>query len=382
MHSLNYICTISIVVLFSLLSSCKHDDHAAQHENAAKEVVADDHNHSDEIILSHSMAERFGVKTAKLTPGMFNEVIKVSGQIVPAPDDQVVISAQSSGIVTFAHGITPGCRVNSGATIATLSSKGFSGGDTNEATAIALNAAKKELDRITPLYKEGIVSQKDYNAAEQAYEQARASHSGSKSGSVATAPVSGSITQLLVQQGEYVTAGQPIAVISRNSRLTLRADLPEKYYSLMPQINAANFRTTYNDTIVSLAKLNGKLISSSSANSVSQPGYVPVYFSFDNDGSVIPGAYAEVYLLGQSRDNVLTIPLDALTEHQGKYFVYTRLDEEGYQKHLVTVGSNDGQEVEILSGLHPGDDVVVAGAIAVKLAETSNVVPEGHSHNH
>ena len=150
----------------------------------------------------------------------------------------------------------------------------------------------------------------------------------------------------------------------------------------MPQINDANFRTTYNDSIVSLAKLNGKLISSSSVNSVSQPGYVPVYFSFDNDGSVIPGAYAEVYLLGQSRDNVLTIPLDALTEHQGKYFVYTRLDEEGYQKHLVTIGANDGQEVEILSGLHPGDDVVVAGAIAVKLAETSNVVPEGHSHNH
>ncbi len=79
MHSLNYICTISIVVSFFLLSSCKHDDHAAQHENAAKEVVEDDHNHSDEIILSHSTAERFGVKTAKLTSGMFNEVIKVSG---------------------------------------------------------------------------------------------------------------------------------------------------------------------------------------------------------------------------------------------------------------------------------------------------------------
>jgi len=108
MHSLNYICTISIVVSFFLLSSCKHDDHAAQHENAAKEVVEDDHNHSDEIILSHSTAERFGVKTAKLTSGMFNEVIKVSGQIVPAPDDQVVISARSSGIVTLAHGITPG----------------------------------------------------------------------------------------------------------------------------------------------------------------------------------------------------------------------------------------------------------------------------------
>ncbi len=76
-------------------------------KNAAKEVVEDDHNHSDEIILSHSTAERFGVKTAKLTSGMFNEVIKVSGQIVPAPDDQVVISARSSGIVTLAHGITP-----------------------------------------------------------------------------------------------------------------------------------------------------------------------------------------------------------------------------------------------------------------------------------
>jgi len=38
--------------------------------------------------------------------------------------------------------------------------------------------------------------------------------------------------------------------------------------------------------------------------------------------------------------------------------------------------------MEILSGLHEGDKVVVGGVSFVRLAEQSTVVPEGHSHNH
>ena len=61
-------------------------------------------------------------------------------------------------------------------------------------------------------------------------------------------------------------------------------------------------------------------------------------------------------------------------------FVYLRLDEEGYKKQEVILGQNNGERVQILSGLKKGDEVVVKGVYQVKLAATSSVMPEGHSH--
>ena len=105
-------------------------------------------------------------------------------------------------------------------------------------------------------------------------------------------------------------------------------------------------------------------------------------FELDNKGEIVPGAYVEVFLQTSSVDDALVVPVSALTEEQGLYFVYLRLDEEGYKKQEVTIGDNNGENVRILSGLHEGDQVVTRGVYQVKLAANSSVIPEGHSHNH
>ena len=46
----------------------------------------------------------------------------------------------------------------------------------------------------------------------------------------------------------------------------------------------------------------------------------------------------------------------------------------------VTTGGRNGVDVEILSGLEGGEDVVVKGAYQVRLSSAS-VIP-GHTHNH
>lgn len=337
---------------------------------------------SDEIVLKPSDAKRFGVYSKMVKPQPFNEVLKVSGQIVSAPNDQSVVSASSSGIVSYTSGIVEGKKVSTGTAVASISAKGMVGGDANEAALIAYEAAKRELDRITPLHEEGIVSTKDYNAAKQTYEQAKAAYSGNSTGSTATASTTGVVTRLIVKQGEYVEAGQPIAVISGNTRLTLRADLPERYYNFLPTITTANFRASYSDEIISLDDVNGKLVSSSAVAASDQPGYIPVYFTFDNNGMAVPGAFVEVYLIGSTRQGAIVLPIDAVTEQQGKHYVYVKLDDECYEKRMVTLGHSNGKEVEILSGLTRKDEVVSHGAVIVKLAEASGVVPEGHSHNH
>ncbi|MDE6503535.1 MAG: efflux transporter periplasmic adaptor subunit, partial [Muribaculaceae bacterium] len=61
--------------------------------------------------------------------------------------------------------------------------------------------------------------------------------------------------------------------------------------------------------------------------------------------------------------------------------VYIRLDEDCYEKSPVARGGSDGQRVEILSGITPGEHVVTDGMAYVRLAENVGAVP-GHSHTH
>lgn len=108
---------------------------------------------------------------------------------------------------------------------------------------------------------------------------------------------------------------------------------------------------------------------------------MPVTFEFDNKGEVIPGSFVEVFLLSSPMENVISLPRTALTEEQGSYFVYLQLDEEGYKKQEVTVGADNGKNVQILSGVKAGDRVVTEGAYQVRLASASNAIP-AHSHEH
>lgn len=374
-------------ILFSvfLISGCgDHSNHGegedAGHQHGAAAESASRKDHDGHIVVEPAIAKKFGVEVAKIQPGSFNEVVKVAGRIMPSASDMSVVSSPTSGIVRFAPGISDGAKVSAGSLIATVSSKGITGGDPNQNTRVSLEAAKRELDRLTPLHAEGIVTTKEYNAAKQRYDELKSSYSLPAASGRAISSSSGVITRLAVRQGEYVEAGSPIAVLSGSSRLTLKADLPEKYYDFLPVIASARFRPSYSGEVVDLSEIGGRLVSSSS--SAASGGYIPVYFSFENNGKAIPGSYAEVYLIGSSRSDALTVPLTAVTEQQGSYFVYVKCGDHEYEKVQVELGRDDGRNVEILSGLKPGEDVVTKGAVTVRLAETSGNVPEGHSHNH
>ena len=195
-----------------------------------------------------------------------------------------------------------------------------------------------------------------------------------------TAPIAGYVKSILVKEGDYVTIGQPLVSVTQNRRLFLRAEVSEKYYPYLRTINSANFRTPYNNKVYELGALNGRLLSfgkTAGDNSF----YVPVTFEFDNKGDIIAGSFVEVYLLSSQLENVLSLPRTALIEEQGIYFVYLQLDEEGYKKQEVTLGADNGKNVQILTGIKPGDRVVTEGAYQVRLASASNAIP-AHSHEH
>ena len=284
-----------------------HEGHNHEHEGHDHEQEGHEgHNHAaegaengtDEITFSPSKAKQFGVVATKVQSGNFHESIKVSGQVIGAQGDEYTVAAPSAGMVKFRSSTALGSNVGAGATLASISAKNMVGGDSNEQAQIVLNNAKRELERLKPLYAEKIVTAREYNAAVEAYERARAAcTSKSGAGNSATTAIGGTITEIYVSDGQYVEAGAPIAKVSKNARLVLRADLPSSYSRLVSNIHTANFRTSNSDEMLSIEALKGRRISSNSATTT-QPGYIPVCFEFNNDGSVVSGSFAEVYLIG------------------------------------------------------------------------------------
>ena len=370
-----------------------HDAHAGHNHQADAHAGHDhghDHGHAhgtnpDEIILAPEKAKSAGVMSEEIQPKAFRQVIKTSGEVLTAQGSESMVVANVAGVVSFQRALTEGMQVGKGNTLLTISASQLQDGDPAQRARIAYETAKSEYERAERLVKNQIVSQKEYMAIKEKYENARLSYEAlaknqTKSGVAVTAPMGGYIKNLLVKEGDYVAVGQPLATVTQSNRLFLRADVSERYYKYLNGIASANFQTPYDNQVYQLEALNGKLLSvGKSAGSSSY--YVPVTFSFDNKGDIIPGSFVEVYLLSQQQENSLVLPTEAITEEQGLYFVYIQKCEESYKKQEVKLGASNGKEVQILSGVTPGDKVVVKGAFHVKLASAGNALP-AHSHEH
>jgi efflux transporter, RND family, MFP subunit len=374
-------------------------EHEEGHSHEHEEEEGHDHEHEHdhereaggahavgEIIFKKALAEAVGLKTVKVEPGTFTDVIKTSGRVMAAQGEETTIVATVPGVVTFGNlSFVDGTAVKKGQAILSLASSGLSDGNVASRAKYAYETAKKEYERMQSLVGDKIVSAKDFEQARLNYENAKIAWEAvegkqTANGVSVVSPMNGYLKNLQVKEGDYVSVGQPLATISQNSRLVLRAEVSEKYYNVLPAVQSANFSTPYDNAVYRLADLRGRLISygkSSDANSF----YVPVTFEFDNKGAIIPGSFVEIYLLTAPMKDVMSVPVSALIEEQGVYSVYVRLDEEGYLKHPVTLGANNGSEVQILSGIHPGDEVVTEGAYQIKLASASNAIP-AHTHNH
>ncbi|MCI7293627.1 MAG: efflux RND transporter periplasmic adaptor subunit [Butyricimonas virosa] len=369
----------------------EHEGHDHEHETAEEHAghshESGEAKHSDEIIFPKAQAAKTTFEVREIQSASFNQVVKTTGQVLAAPGDEAVIVATSNGIVSFSSNkLTEGTKVQKGQSLFQISSKDIAEGDYYTKVKATYEAAKASYDRAEALVKDKIISQKEFESTKLEFENAKTAYDAVSNNKTAkgvsvNAPLNGHMKNILVKEGEYITVGQPLATVSQNQRLVLRAEVSQRYYNAMQSVKSANFKTPYDNKVYSLEDLNGRLLSfgkTSNENSF----FIPVSFEFDNKGEVIPGSFVEVYLISAPIENTLSIPVSALTNEMGIHYVYVQIDEEGYRKQEVALGANNGKEVQIIKGLHPGDRVVTKGAYQVKMASASGAIPHGHSHEH
>ena len=330
----------------------------------------------------------FANAPAQIEP--FSEVIRTGGQILAAPGDEAVVSTQISGVVSFTgKNFVPGSSIPAGMSLFTVKSnevvQSNLGAEVTKAET-DLATAKKNFERASELIKDKIISEREFLEAQLRYENAQTqlkavsvSRNFNQNRQRISAPMGGFLKNILVENGQFVSAGQALATISKNKKLLLRADVSQRYFSKLAAITAANFKTTDSEQVFNTRQLNGRVLSFGKTAEANSP-FVPFTFEIDNVGNFIPGSVVEVFLQASSQP-ALVVPVTALLEEQGVFYVYVQTEGESFQKREVKIGAADGLRVQILSGIAEGERVVTKGAYQIKLSTASGTLP-AHGHEH
>lgn len=370
--------------------SCEGHDH--NHNHAHKDEHHG-HNHANESVshninaieLSESEAQTAGVKVEKVTKSQFAQTIPVSGKLQFAQTDEMTISATISGTVNFLQTYTNGTPVKKGGIICTVSSDNIIGGDPTKKIEVTYKIAQEELERKARLLKEKIVTQSDYNTALENYEKARIEYesvlnSKANAGNTIKSPINGYVLETLVSNGDFVNAGDPIAKVVRNNKMMLVADVPLRYQNKLSMVKSATFVTEGSEEVFHTDSLEGKKLPCSTGVSTSN-AFITLRWEMNRTAGLWSGSFAKIYLHTETVSDAISIPVTALTDEGGTYNVYVKLDNNHYKKTRVKAGASDGRRIQILEGLHAGNNVVTEGVMCVRQAGMSNIIG-GHGHSH
>jgi membrane fusion protein, heavy metal efflux system len=330
----------------------------------------------------------FANAPARVQP--FSEVVRTSGQILAAPGDEAVLTAQISGIVSFSgKNMVVGTSVGAGATLFSVKSNEVVASNLGAAVQQAeqdLATAKAQFERASELAKDKIISQKEFleaklrlENAQTALANASVSKNFNQNRQSVAAPIGGFLKNVLVANGQFVNAGQPLATVSKSKRLLLRADVSQKYFPKLASFNAANFKTADGGQVFSTRNLNGRVVSTGKSADAGSP-FLPIHFEIDNVGNFVPGSAVEVFLQSGTAP-ALVIPVSALIEEQGVFYAYVQTEGESFQKRELKLGASDGLNVQVISGIAEGERVVTKGAYQIKLSTASGTMP-AHGHEH
>lgn len=167
----------------------------------------------------------------------------------------------------------------------------------------------------------------------------------------------GYITVLDVRQGDYVAEGGTIVQLADLSTLWVEAQVYSSELSNFRQNASAQVRIPELGDL----SINGK-ISFVNPEIVAESRINLVRISIPNSNKRLkPGMAAYVYLSSE-RHSTFVLPIDAVIRNSTSATVWVKVAKNTFKSKMVRVGTVANSSIEIISGLIPGDLVVVTGA--------------------
>jgi membrane fusion protein, heavy metal efflux system len=196
------------------------------------------------------------------------------------------------------------------------------------------------------------------------------------------APIAGVLAEVRVAQGAAVEDGALLFHIVDRSTLWIEAQVAESDVGRLRTPAGLAFEVAgLADPVEIVPGQNGALVGVGSVIDP-QSRSLPVVFALHDPpaGLAINQRGTARILTGDARQ-ALSVPTSALIEDGGQRVVYLMRGGESFSRVPVKAGTRDGERVEIVEGLSPGDRVVTRGAMLVRLAAaTPEAMGHGHAH--
>ncbi|HZS81292.1 MAG TPA: MdtA/MuxA family multidrug efflux RND transporter periplasmic adaptor subunit [Stellaceae bacterium] len=195
------------------------------------------------------------------------------------------------------------------------------------------------------------------------------------------APVSGRVGLRQVDEGNYVQTSDPngIVVITQEKPISVIFTVPEDDLpAIMKRFHAgAALEVTAFDRSHTTVLAKGTLATADNEIDTTT-GTVKLRAQFDNDDeSLFPNQFVNVELLVDTLQDSILVPTAAIQRGAPGTFVYVVKDDSTVAVRPVKLGPADGEKVAVVSGLAPGEKVVVDGAD--KLRDGAKVAQPGAS---
>lgn len=387
--------SICLLALLALSSCNKSKEEKPRAENEVQAVPASTVEKTPENILriKPEMLRDLHITTAVVEVRRGGEGVHLLGELRVNENAYAEVGAPiAARIVTVLA--APAQAIRKGQELAVLQSTEL--GKTRAELIMAqakLDLAQKTLERKRSLAAEKIVPARDVQEAEANFATTEADvrairttlralgagdESSDTSQFVLRSPISGTVIERTAMQGQMADPMRTLFRVADMSRLWLNVHAFERDAVRVKIGSSARitFAALPGQTFGGNVTLVGKQVDADSRT-------VAVRIEIDNAQQLLrPGMSATAFVpLGKETERVIAVPTAALQRLAANWIVFLPTGKDSFEMRIVGRGRDLGGEIEIVSGLKPGEKVVVEGAFLLK-AEAEKLKGEGKEHGH
>jgi RND family efflux transporter MFP subunit len=309
------------------------------------------------------------VETLVLKSEKFNHYVELQGNV--KSDKLLIIYPEFSGILNKIY-VSSGEKVIKGQLLATIQDGGLK--EQLSQLEINYNLTKTTFERQERLWVQNIGSEIQFLQAKSMFEAQKNGVEQLKKQiekTIIKAPFSGTIDNVIAKEGEVVYPGRSnIMLLLNMDNMYVESNVPEKYLNSIYKGKDAKLEFP----------LIGKYLNTSirQAGNFINPNNRTYKIELDipkNNLNIKPNLNTKVRVNDYSSDNAILIKEGVISiDSNNEMYVYKieRKEKKTYvSKTIIKIGENDGNHIEVLSGLSENDEIVSEGIR--KLIDNSRV---------